>query len=102
LPLKSSPRFADHALESLHLFQRADHREEKAHLPVAPGTQNSPQLSLKKLRVSRTEPNAAPAHERIRLPLIAEIGNLFVTAQVEHADGDLVIGRGLNDFTIGG
>ena len=48
------------------------------------------------------EADAAPAHERVGLALVAEVGDELVAAEVERADGDARFGRRLDDGAIGG
>ncbi len=43
----------------------------------------------------------APAHERIGLARVPQVGNRLVAAEVERADRHAVAGAGLDDLAIG-
>ena len=66
------------------------------------GAENGPQLRLEELRMGSAQANASPAHERIGLALIAEVGNLLVAAEIERANGDHVLRSGFEDRAVDG
>ena len=66
------------------------------------GPQDGAQLRLEELRIGTAEADAAKTHERIGLIAMAQVGNVLVAAEVERADGHLLIRRGFDDGAVGG
>jgi hypothetical protein len=100
--LERQARPVDHALELPNFLQRADHREQQSAPAVEPGAKDGPHLRLKEFGVSDAEADAAPAHERVGLARVSEIGHLLVASQVERANRHVLIGGRFDNLAVDG
>ena len=83
-------RLLQHLLGAAQLLDAGDHGEHDSSLAVCAGPQDSPQLHQEDIRVTQAEPDGAVAQEGIALLGQVHVGRLFVAADVQGADDDLV------------